>query len=99
MDLQASEPDNTSVLVMLGTVYARTGRDAQAVETFERARPNVIKDVVALSELADAYARLGQLKKSLELLHECALLDPDRQCVPAGGGLERNGRWATAGER
>ena len=79
LDLLAAEQDNNSVLVMLGTVYARTGRDELAVATFERARR--VRDVVALTELADAYRRLGQHEKSLELLQECAVLDPDRRPV------------------
>jgi tetratricopeptide (TPR) repeat protein len=37
--------------------------------------------VVALTELADAYARLGQHEKSLELLQECAVVDPERRPV------------------
>ncbi len=70
------EPDNPSVLIIQGVLYARTGRDALAAALLERALPRAVKDFGAQAVLADVYRRLGQPGKSLQVLERCADLDP-----------------------
>jgi len=61
----------------LGDLLARQGRDAEAIEAYERARKAGAKEPEVAAALGDLYERRRQFPKARDLYEELAAAEPD----------------------
>ncbi len=64
--------------ILLGTVYARSDQNEEAIAEFETARDLTPDSVEPLNNLGVMYRRSGRLQEAIEVLARAAELAPDR---------------------
>lgn len=77
--LLADDPDNTALLLNLGTALHLAGQHTPAIEKFERVLQLDPVSVTALINLGAAHGSLGHLDKAIEILAQALQLDSTKR--------------------
>jgi tetratricopeptide (TPR) repeat protein len=95
----ALRPEMTWAHVKLGTTYNRLGRWREAVESFERARPEADRQPVLHNNLAIAYGKLGRSADEIASLRRAIALRPRYAVARHNLGVALLARGDRAGAR
>ena len=78
----AAKPDNPNVQLILGHIYKRLGKDAEAVEAYQRAVELTPDNYYPYFALGQAYATLLQHENAVNALKQAAAFAEETQAAP-----------------